>query len=132
MDVTVTLDAAPEREVTIPITATDQDGASAWTTTPAVPASVIFGVVDTSKSFTFSAAQDAVDDDGERVKLAFGTLPAQVTGGTTGRSGRLDHRRRRPRIGRRQLRAGGPTAVAEGSSGHVERSQLERRPRARP
>ena len=82
VDVTVTLDAAPEREVTIPITATDQGGASADDYS-GVPASVTFGAADTSRSFTFSAAQDAVDDDGESVKLAFGTLPTQVTGGAT-------------------------------------------------
>ena len=83
VDVTVTLDAAPEREVTIPITATDQDGSSVDDYS-GVPASLTFGAADTSKSFTFSATDDAVDDDGESVKLAFGTLPAQVTGGTTG------------------------------------------------
>ena len=82
VDVTVTLDAAPEREVTIPITATDQGGAGVDDYS-GVPASVTFGASDTSKSFTFSADDDAVDDDGESVKLAFGTLPAQVTGGAT-------------------------------------------------
>ena len=35
------------------------------------------------KTFTFSATQDDVDDDGESVKLAFGTpLPARVSAGT--------------------------------------------------
>ena len=80
--VNVTLSAAPEREVTIPITATDQGGVGVDDYS-GVPASVTFGAADTSKSFTFSAAQDDVDDDGESVKLAFGTLPAQVTGGAT-------------------------------------------------
>ena len=82
VDVTVTLDDAPEREVTIRITAADQGGASA-SDYSGLPASLTFGAADTSKSFTFSATQDAVDDDGESVGLAFGTLPAQVTGGTT-------------------------------------------------
>ena len=43
---------------------------------------------DTSKSFTFTAAHDTVDDDGESVKLSFGaTLPDGVTaGGTTATS----------------------------------------------
>ena len=95
VDVTVTLDAAPEREVTIPITATDQGGASADDYS-GVPESVIFGAADTSKSFTFTATQDGVDDDGESVKLAFGTLPCAGHRRNYRRSGRLDHRRRRP------------------------------------
>ena len=82
VDVTVTLDAAPEREVTIPITATDQGGASADDYS-GVPASVTFGATETEKSFSIAAAADDVDDDGESVALAFGTLPAAVTAGTT-------------------------------------------------
>ncbi len=31
---------------------------------------------DTSKTFTFTATQDAVDNDGEGVRLSFRTLPA--------------------------------------------------------
>ena len=85
VDVTVTLDAAPEREVTIPITAAGQGGASVDDYS-GVPASVTFATADTSKSFTFSATQDDVDDDGESVALAFGTLPAGVTAGTTASS----------------------------------------------
>ena len=49
-----------------------------------MPASVTFASVDTEKSFTFLATQDSDDDDGERVRLGFGTLPARVTAGTTG------------------------------------------------
>ena len=61
---------------------TDQDGAS-----PAdysgVPASVTFDSGEVLKTFTFSATQDDVDDDGESVKLTFGTpLPARVSAGT--------------------------------------------------
>ena len=82
VDVTVTLDAAPEREVTIPITANANGGASAADYS-GIPASVTFNSGDISKSFSFSATADDVDDDGESVKLAFGTLPAQVTGGAT-------------------------------------------------
>ena len=82
VDVTVTLDAAPEREVTIPITATDQGGASADDYS-GVPASVTFAAAETEKSFSVAAAADDVDDDGESVALAFGTLPAGFTAGTT-------------------------------------------------
>ena len=82
VEVTVTLSADPERTVVIPLTATDQNGAS-----PAdysVPGSVTFNAGDTSKSFTFTATQDAINDDGERVLLAFGpSLPAGVSVGTT-------------------------------------------------
>ena len=39
------------------------------------------------KTFTFSATQDDVDDDGESVKLTFGTpLPARVSAGTVSES----------------------------------------------
>ena len=74
MDVTVTLDAAPEREVTIPIVKTDQGGVSEDDYS-GVPESVTFAATDTEKSFTFTAAADEVDDDDESVALAFGTLP---------------------------------------------------------
>ena len=86
VEVTVTLDVDPERTVTVPLTVTDQGGAS-----PAdysgVPASVTFDSGEISKTFTFSATQDDVDDDGESVKLAFGTpLPPSVGAGTVNES----------------------------------------------
>ena len=81
--VTVTLSADPERTVEIPITATDQGGA----TSPAdytVPTSVTFNTNETSKTITFRATADALDDDGERVLLGFGTpLPTGVSPGPT-------------------------------------------------
>ena len=78
--VTVTLSADPERTVTIPITTTNQG-----TTTDAdyldVPP-VMFNSGETEKTFTFTAAQDAFDDDGESVRLAFGPdLPRRVSRG---------------------------------------------------
>ena len=79
--VTVKLTADPERTVVVPLTATDQDGASS-ADYAALPASVTFEPGDTSKTFTFTATDDAVDDDGERVVLGFGTLPDRVTPGT--------------------------------------------------
>ena len=82
VDVTVTLDAAPEREVTIPIVKADQGGIS-QDDYSGVPESLTFAATDTEKSFTFSATADEVDDDDESVALAFGTLPAGVTAGTT-------------------------------------------------
>ena len=83
--ITVTLSADPEREVVIPLTAAGQDNASTDDYS-GVPASVTFASGDTEKSFTFAATADEVDDDGESVKLAFGTLPDGVTAGTTDES----------------------------------------------
>ena len=42
--------------------------------------SLTFGPTETSKTFTFTATQDSVDDDGESVDLTFGSpLPAGVS-----------------------------------------------------
>ena len=79
--VTVTLSADPDRTLTIPITATGQSGATSTDYSP--PASVTFNAGETSKSLTFTATQDTVDDDGESVRLGFGTMPdAWVSAGT--------------------------------------------------
>ena len=80
--VTVTLSADPLRTVTIPITRTNQGGASD-SDYSGVPTSVTFNSGETSKSFTFSATADSIDDDGESVKLTFGTLPTGVSAGST-------------------------------------------------
>ena len=80
--VTVNLSEAPKREVVIPISATNQNNASA-SDYSGIPESLTFGADDTTKSFTFTAADDSLDDNGESVDLAFGTLPSGVTAGTT-------------------------------------------------
>ena len=81
--VTVTLNADPERTIIIPITSTPQGTVSAADYS-GVPPSVTFNDGDTSKSFTFSATQDVIDDDGAGVKLGFGTMPdPRVSAGTT-------------------------------------------------
>ena len=83
VEVTVTLSADPERTVVIPIEKTNQNGATTADYS-GVPQNVTFDSGDTSKSFTFTAETDTVDDDGESVKLSFGaTLPDGVTAGTT-------------------------------------------------
>ena len=83
VQVTVSLNADPERTVVIPIEKTNQDGASTADYS-GVPQNVTFDSGDTSKSFTFTAAHDTVDDDGESVKLSFGaSLPVGVSPGTT-------------------------------------------------
>ena len=79
--VTVNLSADPERTVAIPITKANQGGATSADYS-GVPATVTFNSGDTSKTFDFTATADAVDDDGESVRLGFGTLPARVSAGS--------------------------------------------------
>ena len=79
--VTVILSADPERNVTIPISKTNQGGA-ANADYSGVPANLTFNSGETEKSFTFSAAQDSDDDDDESVKLGFDTLPTGVSAGS--------------------------------------------------
>ena len=78
----LTLSTNPEREVVIPLVKTNQGGAGSADYS-GVPASVTFQSGETSTSFTFTAAQDDIDDDGESVELAFGTLPSRVTASST-------------------------------------------------
>ena len=79
--VKVQLSADPERTVTIPINRAGQDGATAADYS-GVPTSLTFNSGDTEKEISFAAATDSVDDDGESVKLTFGTLTTSVTAGT--------------------------------------------------
>ena len=79
--VKVQLSTDPGRTVVIPITTSNQGGASSGDYS-GVPDDVTFNSGDTEKSFTFTATQDSVDDDNESVRLGFGTLPAMVTAGT--------------------------------------------------
>ena len=81
VEVTVTLSMAPGREVIIPITTTNEGGAT--NSDYSVPASVMFASGDTEQTFTFTATSDTADDDEDKVKLSFGTLPTGVTAGTT-------------------------------------------------
>ena len=82
VSVQVKLTSAPASAVTVPVTHTPQ-GATSSTAYSGVPANVMFSAIETSKSFTFTATQDTVDDDGKSVLLTFGTLPATVQTGTT-------------------------------------------------
>ena len=79
--VTLKLSAVPGRSVTIPITNTKLDGASN-ADYARVPTEVVFGIDDTVRMFTFTAASDTDNDDGESVKLAFGNLTLGVSAGT--------------------------------------------------
>ena len=80
--VTVSLSAGPSQTTVIPLTATNQGGATAADYS-VVPMSVTFNALDTSKTITFSATEDMDDEVGESVLLAFGTLPGGVQAGTT-------------------------------------------------
>ncbi len=83
--VLVKLSDDPEQDVTIPISKTNQDEASDADYT-LTSTSLTFRSDDTRKELTFAAADDSEDDEGEKVKLTFGTLPATplaVTAGTT-------------------------------------------------
>ena len=83
VQVTVTLSADPEREVTIRLVHGLRGGISDADYS-GVPASLVFQSGDTEKSFTFRAAGDDIDDDGESVALTFRTpMPAGVTAGAT-------------------------------------------------
>ena len=80
--VTAELDDDPEKTVVVPIARTDQGGAGSGDYS-GVPTTITFESGDTSKSFTFTATDDAQDDDDESVQLTFGpTLPSGVTQGT--------------------------------------------------
>ena len=74
--------SAQIRSVTIPISRTNQGGATMATTRACRPTSVTFNSGDTEKSITFTATDDSVDDDDESVLLGFGTLPTGVSAGT--------------------------------------------------
>ena len=79
----VILSADPERSVTVPISRTNQGGATDGDYSGvAANTSVTFNSGDTEKSITFAATDDSVDDDGESVLLGFGTLPTGVSLGT--------------------------------------------------
>ena len=79
--VTVELSQAPERQVVVPITTTNQAGATAADYSVA-PTSVTFAFGDTEKTLTFTATADTDDDDNESVLLSFGTLPTGVSEGS--------------------------------------------------
>ena len=77
--VTVRLNAAPSRELVIPLTATGTSGA--WAGDYGVtPLSVVFGAEETERTVTVTAVDDAAQEDAETLILAFDeTLPAGVT-----------------------------------------------------
>ena len=69
------------------------DGASPSRLLDRTPQTVVFNSGDTEKTFSFSATDDTENDDGERVRLTFGTLPAQGDLHQPVPGGRFDCRR---------------------------------------
>ncbi|MCY4280866.1 MAG: hypothetical protein OXC59_09210, partial [Acidimicrobiaceae bacterium] len=76
--VTIELSDTPGRSVTIPISAVYRGGASAADYS-GIPASVTFAADESSKTFTVSAVDDSVDDDGESVVISLGSFPHAVS-----------------------------------------------------
>ncbi len=77
----VTLSAAPERRVTIPIEIEGLDGAEAVDYSVS-PTSVTFEAGETDSSLRVRASNDSVVDPGERVVLRFGApLPERIAAG---------------------------------------------------
>ena len=72
--VAVELSAAPSAPVTIPLTPSRRGGATAADYS-GVPPSVTFQAGQARLTFTVTATDDSVDDDGESVRIGFGTLP---------------------------------------------------------
>ena len=72
VDVEVTLSADIGQNVTVPITVVNQDGATE--DDYSAPADVTIVAGETSKTFTITPVDDDVDDDGESLKVLFGTL----------------------------------------------------------
>ena len=80
--VRVNLSEDPDRNVTIPLTKVNQNGATADDYS-GVPSTVTFSDGTTQSSFTFRAATDADHENDESVLIGFSTLPAKVTAGPT-------------------------------------------------
>ena len=84
--VTVTMDADPLTAVEIPLVITDQNGAEAGDYS-GIPISLTFSAGDIVKTFTFSATDDSIDDDGESVRIGIGTpLPNGIKRGNPSRA----------------------------------------------
>ena len=83
VDVTVTLSAVPERQVSIPVEAEGANDADSSDFSIS-PSTLSFGSNERTKTVRVSAANDSAVDPGESVALSFGTsLPDRVSEGST-------------------------------------------------
>ena len=80
--ITVNLDQAPMRTVSIPLRVTYEAGATKDDHTD-IPTELTFESSDIAKDFKVTAVQDTEDDNGEGVRISLGTLPPGVTAGGT-------------------------------------------------
>ena len=88
---------APERQVVVPITTTDQAGATA-TDYSVAPTSVTFASGDTEQTFTIAATADTDDDDNESGAAgSSGHCPQGVSEGSPDAGHSVDRRRSRRR-----------------------------------
>ena len=78
--VRVRLSADPERQVSIPLTATPGNGATANDYSD-VPESIVFNSGQTAKDFVVTVIDDDIDDDGETLSFSIGTPPERVNVG---------------------------------------------------
>ena len=74
--VELTLSAAPERTVTVPLEVTTGGGASSTDYTLS-EMSVTFDAGEMSATLTVTAEDDSEDDDGESIMIGFGVLPSR-------------------------------------------------------
>ena len=80
VDVSVHLDKAPGRELSILITTAHGNGASSADYT-GVPESITFSGSQSMRTFAVQAQNDNVNDDQEYLTFGFGALPASVSAG---------------------------------------------------
>ena len=80
VDVSVQLDKAPGRELTILITTAHGNGASSADYS-GVPESITFSGSQSTRTFAVQAQNDNVNDDQEYLTFGFGALPASVAAG---------------------------------------------------
>ena len=79
VEVTVTLSADPERTVDIPLTAAGRGGLEDAEYS-VVPENVTFSAGGSlEQTVTVTTTDDRINDDGESLRLTFGTLPGRVT-----------------------------------------------------
>ena len=88
--VRVHLSTDPERRVTVPLATTNQNDVT-LDDYSGVPQSVTFNPGQTSRTFTVTAEDDALDEDDETVALGFGTLPPRVTRGRSATVNLIDN-----------------------------------------